>query len=115
MSARTDVERLDDIAESINVIERHLGRGDVQDDLVFDACRVRIIEIGEAVKGIDPDRLASEPEVPWREIARMRDQLTHHYFDTQRAVVEQVVTEELAPLRQAIVRLRERLAETEPR
>jgi hypothetical protein len=32
----------------------------------------RLIEIGEAVEGISPDRLAEMPHVPWSEIARMR-------------------------------------------
>lgn len=37
----------------------------------------------------------------------MRDLLVHHYHDTDFAVVEAVVTERLAPLREAVVRLRE--------
>ncbi len=36
--------------------------------------------IGEAVKNI-PDELTKEyPQIPWSEIAKMRDVLTHHYF-----------------------------------
>jgi len=36
--------------------------------------------IGEAVKNIPKDVLSSYPEIPWSEIAKMRDVLTHHYF-----------------------------------
>jgi hypothetical protein len=32
----------------------------MDDDIVFDAIRVRLIEIGEAVKDIDPKLLATE-------------------------------------------------------
>ncbi len=113
MSPRRDGAWLDDILESIAAIEAHLRRGGVEDDLVFDACRVRIMEIGEAVKAIDPDLLALEQEIPWREIAKMRDQLSHHYFTVQRSIVAQVVTDELAPLRDAVSRLRKGAAEAE--
>jgi len=69
---------------------------------VYDAVRVRLIEIGEAVKGIDPEVLAGEPDVPWREIARMRDHLAHRYFDTDHAIVHDVVDNDLGPLADAV-------------
>jgi uncharacterized protein with HEPN domain len=42
---------------------------------------VRLIEIGEAVKGITSQLLDHEPDIPWSAIARMRDHLTHRYFE----------------------------------
>ena len=39
----------------------------------------------------------------------MRDQLTHHYFVTQRAIVSRVVNEALTVLREAVERLRARI------
>jgi uncharacterized protein with HEPN domain len=66
---------------------RTCSRGALADGLVFDAVRVRLIEIGEAVKDIDPDLLASEPSVPWQDGAGMRDHLAHRYFDTDHAIV----------------------------
>ncbi len=48
-----------------------------------------------------------------RTIARMRDQLAHHYFDTDHAIVAYVVREELAPLRTAIVSLARQTATPE--
>jgi uncharacterized protein with HEPN domain len=59
--------------------------------LIYDAVRVRLVEIGEAVKGIDPDLLRDAPGVPWKEIARMRDHLAHRYFDTDHAIVQDIV------------------------
>lgn len=75
--SRHDDERLADILASAEAIAAHLTRGGLGDGLVFDAGRVRLIEIGEAVKDIDPERLASESEIPWRDGARMRDPLAH--------------------------------------
>ena len=106
MSDRRDGRRLADIEAAITAIERHLRRGSVDDELVFDACRARLIEIGEAVKALDPELLARRPQVPWREIARMRDHLTHRYFDTQHSIVADVVTTDLPVLKQAVAELR---------
>lgn len=46
-------------------IDAHLRRGGLDDGLIYDAVRVRLIEIGEAVKDIDPDLLAAEAGTPW--------------------------------------------------
>jgi uncharacterized protein with HEPN domain len=95
---RHDASWLADIVDAIDAIKGHLRLGDLDDGLVYDAVRVRLIEIGEAVKAICPELLAGEPSVPWRAIARMRDHLAHHYFDTDHSIVEDVVAHELVPL-----------------
>lgn len=100
--SRLDDARLGDIVEAITVIEAHLTRGDLHDELVYDGVRVRLIEIGEAVKGLRPEFLNEYPDVPWAEIARMRDHLAHRYFDTDRAIVQDVVDNELSPLLDAV-------------
>ena len=100
--SRHDDARLADIAEAVAAIREHLTRGDLYDGLVYDAVRVRLIEIGEAIKGIDPDLLDGAPGVPWKEIARMRDHLAHRYFDTDQAIVQDVVDNDLDPLTDAV-------------
>jgi len=55
--SRRDRQRLDDILAAISAIRAHLVRGDLSDGLVFDAVRVRLIEIGEAVKALPADLL----------------------------------------------------------
>lgn len=107
---RQDEARLGDIMQAVAAIRDHLARGDLHDGMVFDAVRVRLIEIGEAVKGIDPDLLESAPEVPWKEIARMRDHLAHRYFDTDHAIVQDVVEHDLGPLAEAVRSLIDRTA-----
>ena len=100
--SRQDVARLGDILAAIEAINDHLSHGGLQQGIVYDAVRVRLIEIGEAVKGIDSALLDTEPTVPWRAIARMRDHLGHRYFDTDHAVVADVVDNELIPLATAV-------------
>jgi uncharacterized protein with HEPN domain len=65
----------------------------------------RLIEIGEAVKSLPTELLATEPDLPWSEIARMRDQLAHRYFDTTHAIIASTVAQDLPRLREAITRL----------
>jgi uncharacterized protein with HEPN domain len=109
MSSRHDNERFADILDAITAIRNHITRGDLSDGLIFDAVRLRLIEIGEAVKLLDPKLAASEPDVKWSNAAGMRDWLAHHYFDTSRAVVEATITEDLPPLEAAVLRLQARL------
>lgn len=68
--SRHDEHRLDDILEAVAAIRDHVSRGTLDDGLVFEAVRIRLVEIGEAVKALPADVLESEPEVDWRAIAR---------------------------------------------
>ena len=102
---RRDDEWLTDIVVAIDAIDEYVDGGDLHQGVVYDACRARLMEIGEAVKHIDPETLAREPEVAWNQIARMRDLLVHHYHDTDFAVVQAVVVERLPALRAAVIAL----------
>lgn len=106
---RRDQSRLTDIGEAISAIRSHLTKGALDDGLIYDAVRVRLIEIGEAVKGLDPALVATQPEVQWKAIARMRDHLAHRYFDTDRAIVQDVIDNELDPLQSAVDAMRQNL------
>ncbi len=102
---RGDVQRLADIVAAAEAIGEHLERGALDDNLVFDAVRVRLIEIGEAVKGVDADLLARESSVPWQDVAGMRDHLAHRYFATDHLIVAATIERDLPPLLAAIERL----------
>lgn len=93
----------------MNSIDDHLTRGGLSDGLVYDAVRVRLIEIGEAADGLSAELLATEPDLPWAQIAGMRDRLAHRYFDASHAMAQGTIDHDL-PVRAAAV---ERL--TEPR
>jgi uncharacterized protein with HEPN domain len=101
-----DAERLDDILAAIEAIRSHLGRGDLSDGLVYDAVRVRLIEIGKAAKSIPAEVVSTEPGTPWRDIAAMRDRLAHRYFDTQHSIVQSTVDNDLPALESAVCCLR---------
>jgi uncharacterized protein with HEPN domain len=112
---RRDDERLEDILASVEAIQAHLERGALDDGLVFDAVRVRLIEIGEAVRAIDPELLAREPSIPWADVAGMRNHLAHRYFDTAKAIVQATIESDLPPLVAAVKRLLGSFLEQIPR
>ena len=62
--SRRDLERLADIRRAIEAIREHMLRGDLSDGLIFDAVRVRLIEIGEAVKALPEELTAQAPQLP---------------------------------------------------
>jgi uncharacterized protein with HEPN domain len=102
---RADAERLRDIRVAAFAITSHITRADVPDDLVFDAIRMRLLEIGEAVKDLDHARLSTEPGIPWRAIAGMRDALAHRYFGTSHAIVFDTARNDIPLLLAAVERL----------
>ncbi len=102
---RSDSQRLSDVLVAIDAIARHLRRGALSDPLVFDAVRVRLIEIGEAISHVDIRLLRQSPEIEWREIKNMRNHLAHNYFGTDALIVDEVVNQRLVPLAEAIKRL----------
>jgi uncharacterized protein with HEPN domain len=103
---RRNNEWLSDVESAIDAINDYVTHGDLHDGVVYDACRARLMEIGEAVKHLDPELLDAAPDIEWNQIARMRDILVHHYHDTDFAVVEAVIGERLPALRKAVVVLK---------
>lgn len=103
--SRRERQRLLDVLASLDAIAQHTTRGDLTDGLVFDAVRIRLLEIGEAVKALPAELLDTEPDLPWSEIARMRDHLAHRYFDTTHSIVASTVRHDLPLLRAAVERL----------
>jgi uncharacterized protein with HEPN domain len=101
---------LADITEALTAIEAHLKRGDIYDGLIFDPVRIRLVEIGEALKALPEEVTGAEPTVPCSQIARMRDHLAHRYSDTSHAIVARTVEHDLPPLAAAVDRLRHRQA-----
>jgi uncharacterized protein with HEPN domain len=110
-SRRQHRARLDDIDAAIAAIRAHLRRGDVADGMVFDAVRMRLVEIGAAVGSLPEALLDTESATPWREVVAMRHKLAHHYYDSPIGIIAATVHDDLPELERAVVRLRSRLDE----
>ncbi|SRR6266516_3595549 len=98
---RDDRERLHDILEAIERIERYAVRGRRafdEDELVQNWITHQLQIIGEAVARITTDLREAHPEVPWRQIIGMRNVLTHGYFEVDLDIVWSVVERDLDKL-----------------
>jgi uncharacterized protein with HEPN domain len=67
---------------------------------------IRKLEIiGEAVKQLSDETKQRRPEIPWKQIAGMRDRLTHAYFGVDLGLVWAVVERDLGALATAVMAL----------
>ncbi len=67
---------------------------------------IRNLEIlGEAVKHLSPELRQAHPEIPWKRIAGMRDEMIHEYFGVDLNIVWNVVAQHVPVLRTQIDRL----------
>jgi uncharacterized protein with HEPN domain len=87
------------LSKSMKFVEGTEYEDFIRDDKTLFAT-VRAIEvIGEAVKNIPEDVKKEYPEIPWRDMAGMRDKLIHEYFGVDLRRVWKTVKEEIPPLK----------------
>ena len=61
---------------------------------------IRALEIiGEAVKKIPASVKKQYPQIPWKDMAGMRDKLIHEYFGVKVKVVWETVKQDISPLK----------------
>lgn len=102
---RGDTERLADIARAIEAIRAHLAKR-TADDIKRDAILYNLVIVGEAVKALGATTKAHRADIPWKQIAGLRDLLAHEYFRIEMAEIRKIVERDLGPLFDAVTELR---------
>jgi len=93
---RDDIARICDIIEACDRITRNTSdlseSSFAANDLVMRAVLYDFAVIGEAAKGVSAEMRRSHPNVPWTDMAGMRDVVIHQYFGIDAAIVWRAAT-----------------------
>jgi uncharacterized protein with HEPN domain len=96
---RSEADFLQDMLDSALRLQREIaGKSYAQfqgDETIQDAVVLRLIVIGEAAKKISPATRALLPQLPFDEIARMRDVLSHVYWRINYQIVWDTATRDV--------------------
>ena len=97
---------IQDILQAIERIESFISGMNydafVEDDKTLSAVVRKLEIIGEAVKQLPEGFTQLHPNIPWKQIAGMRDKLIHFYFGVDPLLVWQTVQNRLPELKATI-------------
>jgi uncharacterized protein with HEPN domain len=102
MSKRRDQDYLGDICEAIQRIAAYTAdltyERFMEDPKTQDAVVRNLEVIGEATKNLSGHLRRTCPQIPWKDLAGVRDKLIHHYFGISYEIVWKIAKEELPGL-----------------
>ena len=105
--ARDEMLYLRHILDAINIVEEYLhGVSESQFNntrLLQDGVIRQIEIIGEAVRHISKDIRKTYTEIPWQDVAGMRDKLIHDYFGVDIEKVWLTAQEDLPVLKEQVL------------
>jgi uncharacterized protein with HEPN domain len=105
---RSDRERLLDVIEAIERIEKYSQKSKTEFDnneLVQNWITHHLLIVGEAAAQISEEIQDKYSEIPWSKIIGMRNILVHGYFEIDNEVVWSVVENDLPELKKNIQKI----------
>ena len=111
---RNNRERLLDMLEAIERIEKYATRGETAfrlDELIQSWMVQNIQVIGEAARALSQDFRDEYRDIPWTNIVGMRHVMVHEYFEIDPDIVWEVVSKELPSLKSRLQAMLKNLEE----
>ena len=96
---------LSNIQECIERIEEYTQAGKeefMRTKMIQDAVIRNFEIIGEATKGLSPNLRSKYSDVPWQQMAGLRDVLIHDYLKVNLNLVWQIIEQNLADLKSQV-------------
>lgn len=106
---RDDNLFIKDILDCIQKIEEftaNMKLGEFAKDDKTNSAVVRKLEvIGEAVKNLPAEMRRKYKEVPWSDMAKMRDKIIHFYFGIDYEIVWKVIKKRLPQIKSMMIKI----------
>lgn len=116
MSKRNVRLLLDDILSSIAKIERYVGAMDreqfLQDEKTTDAVVRNIEIIGEATRQLPTEFTAVHPDIPWNQMAGLRNRIVHEYFGLDLEIIWTIIEQDLPILQKQLQPMFDQLSQS---
>lgn len=102
-----------DMVRAVDKIGRYTEGMDaasfVADEFTVDAVLRNLMVPGEAARNVPPEVRDAHPEIPWARMVGLRNIVAHVYFGVDMENVWKIVSENVPPVRPALVGLLEEL------
>jgi uncharacterized protein with HEPN domain len=100
---------IQDIYDAMRYIKEFVGtmkrKEFLADEKTMSAVAFKVENIGEASKHIPKAVRTKYKDLPWTDMARMRDKITHFYFGIDYEIVWSVVKKELPAIEPIIIKI----------
>jgi uncharacterized protein with HEPN domain len=94
--------RIKDILDAVRAVQTYTEgmkyEAFVNDRKTVDAVIRNLIVIGEAATRLPDDFTRTHPDIPWRDMADMRNFVVHEYFGISHKIIWDTVQKDLPPL-----------------
>lgn len=98
--------RLQDILDAIAKIEAYISEANyeefLENTMLIDSVNMNLMIIGEATKNLSTEFQNQYTDVDWRNIAGLRNIITHEYFRLNLKLIWDVIENELPKLKEQV-------------
>ncbi|PLY08101.1 MAG: antitoxin [Arcobacter sp.] len=104
------IDILSQIIDAVEIVQERCSYSKCEDDFYYtkegqeklDSICMKLIAIGESLKNVDKitdnKLLINYPNIEWKKIKGIRDILSHHYFDLDANVIQEICSEHIEEL-----------------
>lgn len=107
MSRRRPELALSDLVEAADQIASFIGQADrerfLADSMIRSAVYGQLVIIGEAARAVPEHLRADHPEVPWRRVIALRNEVLHRYFTIDWDIVWTVAHDNVPEMRNRVM------------